>query len=207
MTDYRLIYFDIDGGRAEPIRIAFHAGGIAFEDERIAIQEFIDTRDQFPFKCVPVLEIDGQPVTQSTALAKYVGTLAGLYPSEAIQALYCDEAMGAVEDLTQHLGRTIRLEGEEQRKAREALVEGWFPVYLSGLAKLLQRGGGEYFADGRLTVADLSVFVMTSWLQSGFLDHVPTDLVEKTAPALVAHHARVAADPKVVAYYKTRQAA
>jgi len=207
MTDYRLTYFDIDGGRAEPIRIAFHAGGIPFDDNRIAIQEFIETRDKYPFKCIPVLEIDGQPVSQSTAIAKYVGTLVGLYPTDALQALYCDEVMGAIEDVTQHLGRTIRLEGDELKKARQTLVEGWFPVYLTGLARLLQRGGGEYFADKRLTIADLSVFVSTSWLQSGFLDHVPTDLVEKTAPALATHHARIAADPKVIAYYQARQSA
>lgn len=204
MTDYRLTYFDLDGGRAEPIRIALHAAGIPFEDNRISIQEFIDTRERLPFHCVPVLEIDGQPVTQSTGIARYVGSMAGLYPTDELQALYCDEAMGAIEDMTQHLGRTIRLEGEEQRKAREALAEGWFPVYLRGLEKLLQRGGGEYFADGQLTMADLFVYVMTSWLQSGFLDHIPTDLVEKSAPALVEHHSRVSSDPRVIAYYNSR---
>ena len=38
MTDsvpkYKLTYFDIDGGRGEVLRIAFHAAKIEFEDHR-----------------------------------------------------------------------------------------------------------------------------------------------------------------------------
>lgn len=44
-----------------------------------------------------------------------------------------------------------------------------------------QAWGGEYFADNRLTVADLKFFADVSALKSGRLDHVPADLVEKVA--------------------------
>jgi glutathione S-transferase len=205
MTDFRLTYFDIDGGRAEPIRIALHAAGIPFTDHRISFQEFMETRNSVRFTCVPVLEIDGEPVTQSNALTRYVGKLAGLYPEDALQALFCDEAMGAVEDVTYHIGSTMRMQGDELREAREKLVEGWLPIYLRGLDQLLARGGGEFFADKRLTVADLKVFVQTHWLRSGFLDHVPTDLVDRLGPGLVKHQTRIGEDSRVKAYYATRQ--
>jgi len=205
MAAYRLTYFDVPGGRAEPIRIAFHIAGIPFEDHRISFQEFMETRKHLRFTCVPVLEIDGKPVTQSNALARYVGRLAKLYPEDALQALYCDEAMGAVEDVTNHLGRTMRLQGEEQRRAREDLAGGWLPIFLEGLSEILERGGGEYFADRRLTIADLKVATQTRWLTSGVLDHIPKDLIERTAPSLVAHAARVAKDPRVAAYHAARK--
>jgi glutathione S-transferase len=207
MTDYRLSYFDVDGGRAEPVRIALHAAGIPFEDHRLSFQEFGETRKQFRFTCVPVLEIDGAQVTQSTALARYAGKLAGLYPEDAIQALYCDEAMGAVEDLTVHVGRTMRMQGDELRAAREALAESWIPVYLRGFAEMLERGGGRYFADGRLTVADLAVAGVTGWISHGALDHIPSDLVTKITPALAEHAGRVFQEPQVAAYYASRAAA
>ena len=205
MTHYRLSYFDIDGGRAEPIRIALHAAGMPFEDHRLSFQEFGETRKGLRFTCVPVLEIDGKPVTQSNALTRYAGKLAGLYPDDPIQALYCDEAMGAVEDVTFHIGSTMRLQGEELRAARTKLVEGWLPIYLRGLDELLERGGGEYFADNRLTVADLKVSVQTGWLSHGALDHIPNDLVKRLAPSLVEHAARIAQEPRVAAYYATRK--
>lgn len=203
MTDYRLTYFDMDGGRAEPIRIALHAAGVDFEDIRISFPEFMETRDTLRFKCVPVLHIDGVAVTQSNAMCRYAGRLAGLYPEDALQALYCDEALGAVEDVLHQVVRTFGLEGDELKAAREKLVAGWLTVFLRGLNEMLERGG-DYFADNRLTVADLKVSGLSRWLMSGELDHVPTDIVERLAPRLVAHEKRVFADPAVLAYYESR---
>lgn len=207
MTSYKLTYFDFDGGRGEPIRIALHAARIDFDDHRISFAEFGEIRRRLPFTCVPVLEIDGAPVTQSNALCRYAGKLAGLYPDDDLQALYCDEAMGASEDLTNHVVATFGLEGDDLRRAREKLVDGPLRIFLEGLAALLARGGGTYFAARRLTVADLKVFVQVRSLRSGMLDHVPADLVDGVAPSLVEHAARIESEPRVAAYYAAREAA
>lgn len=204
MTQYKLTYFDFNGGRGEPIRIAFHIAGIEFEDHRISFEEFMAGRDALPFRCAPVLEIDGTVVTQSNAMARYVGRMAGLYPEDPLQALYCDEVLGAHEDLLHRIVHTFGLEGEELKRAREELVDGWLSTFVRGFEALLERGGGEYFADGRMTVADLKAFVQTRSLRSGTLDHVPTDLVERLAPGLAEHQARIESEPRVAAYYKSR---
>ena len=204
MTTYRLTYFDFDGGRGEPVRIAFHAAGVEFEDKRLSFPEFTEARGDLRFKCVPVLEIDGVDVSQSNAMCRYVGKMAGLYPEDDLQALYCDEVLGVLEDMLHRVTPTFGLEGDELKKAREELVDGWLTVYLRGLDGLLARAGGEYFADNRLTVADLKAFVQTRWLSSGGLDHVPTDIVQRVAPSLVAHEQRVVDDPRVKAYYGSR---
>lgn len=204
MPSYKLTYFDFDGGRAEPIRIAFHAAGIEFEDNRLSFPEFNEMRQGTRFNSVPVLEIDGAAVTQSNALGRYVGKMAGLYPADDLQALYCDEVLDALEDILHYMVPTFGLQGEELRQARERLVDGWLSVYLRGLDELLTRGGGEYFADNGLTVADLKAFVVTRWLHSGSLDHVPTELVQELAPGLVEHQERIESDPRVAAYYASR---
>ena len=203
MTNYRLTYFDFDGGRGEPVRIAFHAAGIDFEDNRLSFPEFGEMREHTRFNSLPVLEIDGAAITQSNAISRYVGKMAGLYPEDSLQALYCDETLDAIEDLLHYMVPTFSLKGDELRQAREKLVDGWLTVYVRGLGELLVRGG-DYFADGKLTVADLKAFVHVRWLRSGALDHVPTDLVERLAPALVSHQERIEADPRVTAYYATR---
>lgn len=205
MPSYKLTYFDIDGGRAEPIRIAFHAAGIDFEDNRISFVEFGEMRSTTPFNSVPVLEIDGAQVTQTNAMSRYIGKMADLYPVDDLQAFYCDEVLGALEDLTNHVVRTFGLEEDELKLAREKLVDGWLSTFLRGLDQLLIRGGGEYFANNQLTVADLRAFVQMRSLGSGILDYVPTDIVQRVAPGLYEHQERINADPRVVAYYASRE--
>jgi glutathione S-transferase len=204
MSKYKLTYFDIDGGRAEPIRIAFHMAEIDFEDNRISFPEFGKMRSGTRFNSVPVLEIDGAQVSQSNALSRYVGKMAGLYPADDLQALYCDEVLGALEDLTHYIVRTYGLQEEELQMAREKLVEGWMSIYLRGLDQLLIRGGGEYFADNQLTIADLRAFVLTRTLGGEILDYIPTDIVQRVAPGLFDHQERINVDPRVRAYYATR---
>jgi pseudouridine synthase len=140
-------------------------------------------------------------VTQCDAMLRYAGKLAGLYPTDAYQALLCDEVMYVVEEAGVKMGPTFRMTGDEQKAARLALVNGSMPVYLAWLQARLQAQGGEYFADGRLTVADLKVFVDVRALNSGRFDHIPTDLIAKVAPALNAHNQRIAQHAGVAAYY------
>jgi len=201
MSQLKLTYFDFHGGRGEPVRLALAIGGIAFDDHRFTFAEFPEVRKTAPFGQVPTLEVDGAVITQCDSILRYAGKLAGLYPTDPLQALLCDEVMYVVEESTVRLGPTFRMTGEEQKAARLALVNGSMPVYLQWLEKQLLARGGEYFADKRLTVADLKVFVEVRGLNSGRLDHVPTDLVEQVAPALNAHMKRIAALPAVQAYY------
>ena len=201
MSQLKLTYFDIHGGRAEPARLALHIGGVAFEDKRFGFADFAEVRKSTPLNQVPTLHVDGVQVTQSDAINRYVGKLAGLYPLDAFQALLCDEVLAAVEDANIKLGTSFGLTGDALKQARAALVSGVLPLYLGWLQTQLQAHGGQYFADHRLTIADLKVFVFVNGLNSGRLDHVPTDLVEKVAPLLNAHTQRIAQTPDVAQYY------
>jgi len=203
-----LTYFDIHGGRGEVARLAMAIGGIPFQDRRVSFGDWPKVKPTTPFGGIPVLEVDGRRVAQSNGINRYVGKLAGLYPKDAWQAALCDEAMDAVEDITNLIVATFPIRDETERKAkRQALAGGPIRFYLGALQRQLKERGGSYFADDRLTVADLKVFVWVRQLRSGNLDHIPTDLPDHTAPLLVEHHDRVAAHPKVVEYYAGRPAA
>jgi len=201
MSNIKLTYFDFSDGRGEPARLALHLGGIEFEDFRFPINEFSVVRDTTPLKQVPTLTVDGKQITQSNAINRYVGKLAGLYPDDNMQALLCDEIMEALEDVTQKLVVTFSLSGEEQKNARQALVDGPLTQYLHWIEARLQEQGGEFFVENRLTMADLKVLVWIRSLNSGHLDHIPTTLVEQVAPKLQQHHNRLIDIPAIAKHY------
>ena len=204
MDKLKLTYFDFSGGRAEPARLALHIGGIPFEDHRFAPGDFHEVRKTTPLNQVPTLHINDVQVTQSDAITRYAGKLAGLYPEDALQALFCDEVMCALEDINTKIGATFGMTGDALKNAREALATETLPRYLRWLQNQLEGHGGEFFADHRLTVADLKAFVILRWIGSGKLDHIPADLIETVAPRLGAFIDRIAGIPAIVQYYKMR---
>ncbi len=202
-----LTYFDFDGGRGETARLAMRIGGVAFEDKRIAGKDWPALRDTMPFQAMPVLGVDGKVIAHSNTINRYVGKLAGLYPKDDWQATLVDEAMDAVEDISTRIGNTIALGDADKKKAREALAAGPIPRFLEQLQARLKAAGGEYFADQRLTVADLKCYQLIRWLKSGALDHIPADIADKHAPLLVKHFERVRDNAKIKAYYDSRKKA
>ncbi len=199
-----LTYFDFDGSRGEAARLAMHLGGIPFEDKRIARSDWSRHRDTTPYQALPILEVDGKVIAQSNTINRYVGKLAGLYPTDDWSAAIVDELMDAVEDLSARIGSTFALEGEAKKKAREALAAGSIASFLKQFETRLAAGGGDWFVEKRMTVADLKVFLFVRWLQSSALDHIPADIVEERAPLLVKHLERVRNEPRIAAYYAAR---
>jgi glutathione S-transferase len=200
-----LTYFDLDGSRGEVARLAMHLAGIAFEDKRIADKDWPALRDSTPFQSLPVLEVDGKVIAQSNTINRYLGKLAGLYPKDDWQAALVDEVMDAVEDIIIMIGSTFALEGEAKKKAREALAAGSIAHFLRQFEARLKAGGGEWFVENRLTVADLKCYLLVRWLKSGMLDHIPADLVDQHAPLLAKHLERVENHPAIAAYYAARR--
>jgi len=199
-----LTYFDFDGGRGEAARLIMHLGGIAFEDKRIPAKEWPAQRDKMPFQALPVLEVDGKMITQSNTIDRYLGRLAGLYPKDDWQAALADEVMDAVEDITIKIGNTMRLEGDAKKEAREALAAGPIPRFLWQIEARLKAGGGEWFVEKRLTIADIKCYLWIRWLKSGALDHIAADIVDKHAPLLAQHLDRIKNHPRIAAYYAAR---
>ena len=201
MAKLKLTYFDFHGGRGEPARIALSMGGIPFEDERVKGTDWERRKPGTPFGALPLLEKDGEILAQSNAINRYVGRLTNLYPSDPWQAAQCDEIMEAVEDISGKIAATMFISDEQKKVQRKTLVEGALPFYLARLQQRLEAHGGRYFAGGKLSVADLKVFVLIRQLKSGVLDHVPADLPDRVAPKLIEHYERIRNEPGVKAYY------
>ena len=201
MPKLKLTYFDFHGGRGQTARLALTIAKLPFEDDRVGFADWPGRKASTLYGTLPELETDGVRLSQSNAINRYVGRLTGLYPEDSLQAAFCDEAMDAVEDVSVQLVPTLFMPEEQKKARRKELADGCIPFYAARLGQQLSARGGQYFADGRLTVADLKVFVLIRHLTGGVLEHIPADLVQRTAPGLVAHRDRVAGHEGVKAYY------
>ena len=203
MTKLELWYWDFHGGRGETARVALTIGGIDFVDHRIKFQDWPALKPEMPFNAVPVLAIDGARLAQSNSINRYVGKLTGLYPEDPIEQLRCDETMDAVEDISPKIVATFGLKDDALKKAREELTAGPLTTYLKNMERCLSTRG-DWFADNRLTVADLKLMIQVRHVMRGGLDHVPSSLIKDVSPGIAAHFDRVNADPRVRAYYDPR---
>lgn len=71
MVHYKLTYF-LSRGLADVSRQLFHLAGVEFEDERINKDVFLERKETYPFRQVPVLNVDGFEIPQSMAIARYL---------------------------------------------------------------------------------------------------------------------------------------
>lgn len=70
MAELKLTYFDFHGGRGEPARLALSIGGIPFEDDRVPPSEWPKLKESTPFGALPVIELDGQTLAQTSPFAR-----------------------------------------------------------------------------------------------------------------------------------------
>jgi glutathione S-transferase len=206
MHQLKLTYFDINGGRGEPARLALNYAKIAFEDYRFPFSELGEVKKTTPMGQVPTLLVDGKLMTQCNSINRFVGKLAGLFPEDTLQAFLCDEIMDLAEDSINKIVATFSMTPEVQKETREALVgpDGNYTKCLTCLATRLKEQGGDYFVENRLTMADLKVYVWVRSLNSGVQEHIPNDLVERVAPSLNAHFQRIDQTPEIAAYYQSK---
>uniref|UniRef100_A0A1I7RQK3 glutathione transferase n=1 Tax=Bursaphelenchus xylophilus TaxID=6326 RepID=A0A1I7RQK3_BURXY len=94
MPEYELIYFTA-AGRAEPIRLILHYGGIPFKDTRLDSTEWQNWKadsKKIPFGMIPVLHIDGKPLCESHTITRYVAKIAGIDGGpDPIEAAHIDQ--------------------------------------------------------------------------------------------------------------------
>ncbi|KYN30202.1 Glutathione S-transferase, partial [Trachymyrmex cornetzi] len=174
MPSYKLIYFPITA-LAEPIRFLFSYAGIEFEDERFDRNDWAKLKPTMPFGKVPVLEVDGKKIDQSTAISRYLAKQCGLAGKNDWESLEIDSTVDTIHDVRASIA-SFHYESNETAKNEKlkASKETTVPYYLERLDAQVKKNGG-YFVGGSLTWADL-VFV-------GLLDYLnfmmKEDIVEK----------------------------
>ncbi|CAE7565594.1 MRL1 [Symbiodinium pilosum] len=119
----KLIYLDHHYWRAECARLALFMANVPFEDARMGYEGMYSS-GALTFGTFPALVVAGKGVlNQTQAIARYVGHLTGMYPSDPFLAAKCDEAIDGLTDVSDLITDTMQ-ERDPKRKIawRAALV-------------------------------------------------------------------------------------
>ncbi|KAL1139557.1 hypothetical protein AAG570_006540 [Ranatra chinensis] len=198
MPTYKLTYFPVKA-LAEPIRFVLSYMGQEFEDYRFEREQWPSIKPSMPFGKVPVLEIDGVKLHQSTALTRYLGKKAGLGGKNDWEDLQIDIAVETLHDFRAAVGNYFYDADETSKeKKKEPLMSETVPYYLKKFDELVKENGG-YLANGALSWGDL-YFVAVSDYLSGMLEF---DICEKYSN-LKALKDKVLEIPKIKEWIKKR---
>ncbi|KHN74035.1 Glutathione S-transferase 1 [Toxocara canis] len=179
MPQYKLTYFDIYG-LGEGARLLFHQAGVKFDDNRIKREDWPALKPKTPFGQLPLLEVDGEVLAQSTAIYRYLGRQFGLAGKTPMEEAQVDSIFDVYRDLDEELRPFLyalngEKEGDKDKLKKEVFIparEKYFPAF----EKFLAKSGSEYLVGKSLTWADIVIsdaFAIWETLVPDFLSGYP----------------------------------
>ena len=184
--ELKIIYFNFPFWRAEIARIPLYISNTKFEDKRITSEEFSYIKENgkmtdgtiIPFSQLPVLIIDGQSIAQTGAIARICGKISGFYPESLVEAGKVDQIIDTATDINMLMRPSMREQDPDKKKLiRQELSKNDLPKYFGYLENLLKEEN-IWFAENRMTIADIAIWRLMGWLKSGVIDDIPQNLTE-----------------------------
>ncbi len=184
--ELKIIYFNFPFWRAEVARIPLYISNTKFEDKRITSEEFSYIKENgkmtdgtiIPFSQLPVLVIDGQSIAQTGAIARICGKISGFYPDSLVEAGKVDQIIDTATDINMLMRPSMREQDPDKKKLmRQELSKNDLPNYFGYLEDLLKEEN-IWFAENRMTIADIAIWRLMGWLKSGVIDDIPQDITD-----------------------------
>jgi len=173
-ANYKLTYFNLRG-LAEVPRLLFRAAGVSFTDDRIAFEKKADGsfargewendeyKKKFPFRQVPVLEVDGVQIAQSNAINRFLAKRFGFLGANDIEAALIDAVGEQLLDVRKAFFTASEKDGGQ---AGENVGKFWTTTFVDNLA-LLEANvkGNGHFVGSKLSLADVQLYYLL-WVLS-----------------------------------------
>ena len=186
-------------GRAETTRWMLALNGIAFENQAVETPQALAAlraTGKLPFDQMPLLEIDGLNLSQSTAMIRYLARRGDFYGDNDADALWCDMIAGAVADFAE---TALQAAFQPTKEIATSVLQARFAKFGPCFETRLAGNVSGLCAGARMTFAD----VVLAEALSAYLDWCPDILAGR--PRLSALHERVLSDPGIARYLRSAQ--
>lgn len=199
MSTYKLIYFNLKG-RGELTRLLFAQANVPYTDERVEHKDWPGLKDITPFGCLPILEVDNQPITGSIIIPRYLAELPefNLAGSNAIENAEIAGLVDFLNDFEKALVKMYFAKEEEKEEAKKNFIDKEVPKFFSKLESLSSTSTNGFLWRDKLTWADFYFFVLHEWAANS----IPN--TGETYPSLTKLVKYIEALPNIAKWLKER---
>lgn len=193
MTLTKLTYFR-GRGRAETTRWMLAATDVAFANFAIDTPDelaALRASGKLPFDQMPLLEIDGLNLSQSSAMIRYLARRGGLYGNNDTEAMWCDMIAGVAADFAE---TAIQAPFKPSETVAIADMEACFAKFAPRFEARIAAQGSGFSASDDMAFAD----VVLAEALSSYLEWCPDILAD--TPHLRGLYQNVVSSPGVADY-------
>lgn len=152
-------------GRGDIAQCMLMAGGVDFDLDTENANNFGEYKTHCPFGQLPVLEHgEGDKkvvIAQGGAINRYCARLAGLFPTDPVEASKADMIMEECMDIFQALFKAKNAADKDAKIAAwKMLKEEHLPKHFGFLEKYLEASGKPFFGGNKANAADVTFFAV-----------------------------------------------
>ncbi|XP_069141206.1 S-crystallin SL11-like [Argopecten irradians] len=151
-----------------------------------------------PQDAVPVLYVDGEAISQSTAILRYLAREYDLYGDGNMNMTKVDTIVSTYEDFfTAMIKPFMEKDADKRKEMIKDFGEKTVPKYVNIISKILSdnQDNSGWLVGSKLTVADIVIFGVFGDMESMLGKDTAKAYLEN--PKLVAHNGKVAAVPAI----------
>lgn len=207
MNNYKLTYYAVDRcfdvrERAELCRFIFAHAGVKYEDERVNLSEWKQIKhNKSPTGYLPMLEVDGNLLTGSAVIARFLAERFSLAGSNDVENAEIAGIIDVVRDFILKLVPLFNRAEDQERKAQLITIEKEeIPKYwgiIEGYYRKNSSANGWIYGDTP-TYADFSIYCSSEFAMK-YIPH----LLQKL-PGVTKMRESVEALPRIAEWLKTR---
>ncbi len=182
-NNIKLVYFDFPFWRVDICRLTLEIANIKYKNIVLSKKYFLKNKktNEFPFGQLPILVVNNKTIAQTSAMIRYCGKLANLYPNDLMECALVDQVIDFANDITYLISPSIREKDAEKKIAkRKILNDIILPEWIGYLERFFVINNvSTFFVTEKFAVSDLIVWRILLWLTSGKLENVDLKLKDK----------------------------
>lgn len=181
-----IVYFGVKARAFLPMLVA-EVGGVPYVWKKVAMEDWAPLKGNTPFGQLPIMEHGDIVIAQSTAIAAYIGRLAGMLGTEDADFAMSQMLVAQYEDMLNAMAKSYY--SSNKAADMEEYLSVKLPADLGKIEKLVSGG----FTNER-TIGELAIFAFLNIIMD-----LKADVLE-AFPAINAFYKHLAAQPKVAAF-------